>query len=72
MSQHVSVLWDLMEIETCSLDYPKEAKFAGKPKPNRWLDSPQISTQGRSLYAGRVGDQQLDEVVFLTRPKPHD
>ena len=30
MSQHVSVLCDLIQIETCSLEYPKEAKLAGK------------------------------------------
>ena len=30
MSKHVSVLWELTEIETCTLAYPQEAKFVGK------------------------------------------
>jgi hypothetical protein len=34
MSKHVSVLWELTEIETCTLAYPREAKFVSSLIPN--------------------------------------
>ena len=32
MSQHVSILWDLTDIENCGLAYPQEAQSMGKPR----------------------------------------